>query len=101
MHSVRPFARKRLRGDDVPKQEPEAEAALAAKLYDDVWHELLAADDVQLRWLRILTNLIYNRNTVSDPSDRVQLAFDFVYIAACERMRRILNSDLPGVDDEK
>jgi len=54
-----------------------------------------AADEGRQRlWIRALTPLLQLRNHDSDPSDRVQLAFDKLYIAACERLVRILHADL-------
>jgi hypothetical protein len=54
-----------------------------------------AADEAQSRlWIRALTPLLQLRKHDSDPSDRVQYAFDLMYIAACERVARILRSDL-------
>jgi hypothetical protein len=48
------------------------------------------------RWVRSIGALLQGRSRESDPSGRVQLAFDMMHIAACERMFRILRSDLPG-----
>ncbi len=54
-----------------------------------------ASDEAQSRlWIRALTPLLQLRKHDSDPSDRVQYAFDLMYIAACERVARILRSDL-------
>ncbi len=54
-----------------------------------------AVDEAQERlWIRALTPLLQLRKHDSDPSDRVQYAFDLMYIAACERVARILRSDL-------
>lgn len=54
-----------------------------------------AADEGRQRlWIRSLTPLLQLRNHDTDPSSRVQFAFDLMYIAACERVARILRSDL-------
>jgi hypothetical protein len=45
-------------------------------------------------WLKSVVPLLQLRSHESDPSTRVQLAFDLMYIAACERVARILRSDL-------
>jgi hypothetical protein len=45
-------------------------------------------------WLKTLVPLLQLRSQETDPSDRVQFAFDLMYIAACERIARILRSDL-------
>jgi hypothetical protein len=51
--------------------------------------------DVQNRlWLRALVPLLQLRSQETDPSGRVQFALDLMYIAACERIARILRSDL-------
>ena len=47
-------------------------------------------------WLKTVVPLLQIRSHESDPSTRVQLAFDLMYIAACERVARILRSDLPS-----
>jgi hypothetical protein len=71
---------------DAQAQEAEEDLDLAV---DD------AADEGRQRlWIRCLTPLLQLRKQESDPSDRVQLAFDKMYIAACERVARILQSDL-------
>ena len=44
------------------------------------------------------SRLLQLRSRESDPSSRVQLALDLMHIAACERIRRLLRSDLP--DDQ-
>jgi hypothetical protein len=49
-------------------------------------------------WMRTIIPLLQLRSHDSDPSGRVQLAFDLMHIAACERMARILRDDLP--DDQ-
>jgi hypothetical protein len=53
----------------------------------------------QRLWLKAIIPLLALRSHDSDPSSRVQLAFDLMHIAACERVRRILRSDLP--EDQK
>jgi hypothetical protein len=45
-------------------------------------------------WVRALIPLLQLRSRESDPSGRVQLALDLMHIAACERIRRLLRSDL-------
>lgn len=52
--------------------------------------------DVQNRlWLKSVVPLLQLRSHETDPSGRVQFAFDLMYIAACERVARILRGDLP------
>jgi hypothetical protein len=51
--------------------------------------------DVQSRlWLKAVVPLLQLRTHETDPSGRVQFAFDLMYIAACERIARILRSDI-------
>lgn len=52
----------------------------------------------QRAWVRTLVGFMQTRCHGTDPSARVQLAFDLTYIAACERLRRILESDLPEIE---
>ena len=46
-------------------------------------------------WLRTITPLLQLRSHDSDPSGRVQLAFDLMHIAACEAAGRILSGVCP------
>ena len=71
-------------GDD--KALEEAEAAT----------ELEHVDLTNRLWLKAIVPLLQLRSHESDPSQRVQFAFDLMYIAACERVARILRSDLPS-----
>ncbi len=63
-------------------------------------HELLHAviDDQSQRrmWIKAITPLLQLRSHDADRSGRVQLAFDLMHIAACERVARILRADLTG-----
>ena len=53
--------------------------------------------DVQNRlWLKAVVPLLQLRSHETDPSGRVQFAFDQMYVAACERVARILRRDLPA-----
>jgi hypothetical protein len=72
--------------DDALSLDP---ANVAAVVFDD---------DIERRlWIRTLLPLIQARSHDSDPSGRVQLAFDLMHIAACERIQRLCNSDLERV----
>ncbi len=46
-------------------------------------------------WLRAIIPVLQLRTRESDPSGRVQLALDRMVISACERVGRIMRSDLP------
>jgi hypothetical protein len=61
---------------------------------DDLVAELIDLETQKRLWLRALIPLLQLRSRDSDPSDRVQLAFDLMHISACERVRRLLRSDL-------
>ena len=70
-------------------------------LDDDLNDDDLAAAIVDLEtqkrlWLRSIIPLLQLRTHDSDPSSRVQFAFDLMHIAACERVSRLLRSDLPA-----
>ena len=75
--------------DDKEEPTPAEVAAEAACEYVD--HE-----NQRRLWLRTITPLLQLRSHDSDPSGRVQLAFDLMHIAACERVSRLLRSDLPS-----
>lgn len=76
---------------DSPK-DPTAAAGDAP--IDEVIAQAEARERDARQWLRVITPLIQLRSHDADPSDRVQLAFDLLHIAACERAARILRSDL-------
>jgi hypothetical protein len=61
---------------------------------DDMVTEALDLESQQRLWLRALIPLLQLRSRDSDPSGRVQLAFDLMHIAACERVSRIVRGDL-------
>jgi hypothetical protein len=49
-------------------------------------------------WVRTIIGLLQLRSHDSDPSGRVQLAFDLVHIAGCEALARILQHVGPRPD---
>jgi hypothetical protein len=57
--------------------------------------EVIDLETQKRLWVRALVPLLRLRSRDSDPSGRVQLALDLMHIAACERVGRILRSDLP------
>lgn len=61
---------------------------------EEVAAEILGDEAQKRQWLRAIVPLLQLRSHESDPSDRVQFAFDRLFIAACERAARILRSDL-------
>ncbi len=64
----------------------------------DLVADLIDLETQKRLWLRALIPLLQLRSHDSDPSGRVQLAFDLMHIAACERIRSLLRSDVP--DDQ-
>ena len=66
---------------------------------DDLVAEIIDLETEKRLWLRTLIPLLQLRSHDTDPSGRVQLASDLMHIAACERARRLLRSDLP--DDQR
>jgi hypothetical protein len=63
---------------------------------DELVEAVLDLESQQRLWLRAIIPLLQLRSHDSDPSSRVQLAFDMMHIAGCERVGRILRSDLPA-----
>jgi hypothetical protein len=62
---------------------------------DDLVAQLIDLETQKRLWLRAIVPLLQLRSRDCDPSGRVQLAFDLMHISACERVRRLLRSDLP------
>ena len=65
---------------------------------DDLLADIIDLETQKRLWLRAIIPLLQLRSRDSDPSGRVQLAFDLMHISACDRVRRLLRSDLP--DDQ-
>jgi hypothetical protein len=61
---------------------------------EDMVNDVLDLETQQRLWLRAIIPLLQLRSHDSDPSGRVQLAFDLMHIAACERVSRIVQADL-------
>jgi len=66
---------------------------------DDDFPEFVDPDVQNRLWLRAVVPLLQLRSHETDPSQRVQFALDQMYIAACERVARLLHSDLASRDD--
>ncbi|MGC8638715.1 MAG: hypothetical protein ACP5XB_02420 [Isosphaeraceae bacterium] len=80
------------RDDEQPSASDEGD-----QLADDQVVEEYVDPDVQSRlWLKAVIPLLQLRSHEPDLSSRVQFAFDLMYIAACERIARILRSDIPA-----
>lgn len=63
---------------------------------EDVVADVIDLETQKRLWVRALIPLLQLRSRDSDTSGRVQLALDLMHIAACERVSRILRSDLTG-----
>ena len=77
------------RNDDLDEETPSDDELVA---------DIIDLESQKRLWVRALIPLLQLRSRESDPSSRVQLALDLMHIAACERIRRLLRSDLP--DDQ-
>lgn len=64
-----------------------------APTVDDAIADVIDLETQKRLWVRALTPLLQLRSHDSDPSGRVQLAFDLMHIAACERIRALLRSE--------
>jgi hypothetical protein len=62
---------------------------------DDLVNDIIDLETQKRLWLRSIIPLLQLRSHDTDSSGRVQLAIDLMHIAACERVRRLLLSDLP------
>ena len=79
---------------------PETETTLLVEPTADELIQAALDEESQKRlWLRTIIPLLQLRSHDSDPSSRVQLAYDLMHIAACERASRLLRSDLPSTSD--
>ncbi len=77
-------------GDASTELRPRDEAPA-----DDQLIEAIESEAQQRLWLRAILPILAARSRDSDPSAHVQLALDLMHIAACERVCRIMRSDLP------
>jgi hypothetical protein len=66
---------------------------------DDLVADIIDLETQKRLWLRALIPLLQLRSHDTDPSGRVQLAFDLMHIAACERIRCLLGSELPDAEE--
>ncbi len=72
-------------GDDATLDEVAAQEFLSAVLDNESQRRL---------WLKAITPILQLHPNEMDHSGRVRFAFDLLRIAACERVARILRSDL-------
>jgi hypothetical protein len=86
------------RFNEAPYPDTE-EVLLAEPTADELIQAALDEESQKRLWLRAIIPLLQLRSHDSDPSGRVQLAFDLMHIAACERASRLLRSDLPAEGD--
>ena len=63
---------------------------------DDLVAEVIDLETQRRLWIRSLIPLLQLRSHDSDPSGRVQLAFDLMHISVCDRIRQLLHADVPS-----
>lgn len=89
--------------EDETESEPDIDdvdgtEAIAQKLVDldpiDAADQTVQDAADQRAWLKAAHEIVAARFERTDPSDRVQFALDMMVVAACERVGRILRSDL-------
>jgi hypothetical protein len=81
-----------------PPEEDEGEEFLLLEEAADIRGECEAREHDR-RLLDTIGAMLASRSQDPDPSPRVQYAYDMLHIAACDRGIRILNADLPPVED--
>jgi hypothetical protein len=81
--------------DEKDKSADDLEAAA-----DEDLQLAIAQERERRQWLRAIVPLIQSRKSESDPSPRVQLAQDLMHIALCQRVARILMSDVRVLSSE-
>jgi len=57
---------------------------------DDMLADALDCEHQRRLWVRTITAVLALRSHDSDPSGRVQLAYDLLHVAACEAVCRLL-----------
>ncbi len=75
-------------------QKGTSQDLLCGPTADELIQAALDEESQKRLWVRVIIPLLQLRSHDSDPSGRVQLAFDLMHIAACERASRLLQSDL-------
>ena len=78
--------------EDIPPPDDDRDDDNA--IDDELLAEVIDLETQKRLWVRALIPLLQLRSRETDPSGRVQLALDLMHIAACERIRRLLRSDL-------
>lgn len=80
----------------MPKPEEDAEDTRTA---EEIAAENAAAyvdfDMANRLWLKVLIDVIRTRTLAEEPDPRVQKSYDDMHMAVCERVQRIVESDLP------
>lgn len=77
-------------------EEPESESD--AVILDEDFVRYEAFEGQSRLWIRAITPILQLRAPDARGNVRVQFAFDRLQIAACERLTRLLSSDLPAVE---
>jgi len=76
--------------------DPETEVETEIPADDFVHYEAFEAQN--RLWIRAIVPIMQLRAPEAHGNARVRFAFDRLQIAACERLARILSSDLPTVE---
>jgi hypothetical protein len=61
---------------------------------EDMIRQQCELDSQQRLWLKAVIPLLQIQSQETEQSGRTQFAFDMMYIAACDRVARILRSDM-------
>jgi hypothetical protein len=78
--------------DPVPDHDDDDQAS--GQSCDEMVDAAIDFELQQRLWIRTALEVIKTRTQESDPSPRVQLAFDLMQIAAAERIARLMGTDL-------
>lgn len=81
---------------ETDETDADADGEPATEVGDLVEYEAVQAQD--RLWIKAVVPLLQLRPPDAPRNGRVQFAFDRMQVAACERLARILSSDLPAVD---
>jgi hypothetical protein len=80
--------------EDIPLPDGTDPEDVDEPTAEDIAQQIIDCESQQRLWLKAILPLLQLRSPDTDPSDRVQFAFDQMTIAACERAARILRTDL-------
>lgn len=84
--------------DPTPSDLDETDDETRAEIPDDDFVRYEAFEAQNRLWIRAIAPIVQLRAPDARGNARVQFAFDRLQIAACERLVRLLSSDLPVVE---